>query len=160
MDEFDHKEVLRKWMRRAYALARQAGDNGDHPFSALLMINGEVVLECLNTTHSGADATRHPELDILRLGANQFGQPALQSATLIASTEPCAMCTGAIYWAGIKRLVFGCPTQWLASVASGRFVVPSRELLARSTRPPEIIGPVLPEEGLAVHQAYWPKMTT
>jgi len=143
------------WMRRAYALARQAADNGDHPFSALLVIEGEIVLECLNTVHTGADATRHPELDILRQGASCLGQAALHEATLVASTEPCAMCTGAIFWAGVRRLIYGCPAELLAKVASGRFVVPSRELLAGSKQPPEIIGPVLANEGLAVHEAYW-----
>jgi tRNA(Arg) A34 adenosine deaminase TadA len=143
------------WMRRAYVLARQAADNGNHPFSALLVIDGEIVLECLNTVHTGADATRHPELDILRQGAGRLGQAALREATLVASTEPCAMCTGAIYWAGVKRLIYGCPTEMLAKVASGRFVVPSRELLAGSKEPPEIIGPVLAEEGLAIHEGYW-----
>jgi len=146
------------WMRRAYALARQAGDNGDHPFSALLVIEGEIVLECLNTVRTGADATRHPELDILRQGSGRLGQSALREATLVASTEPCAMCTGAIYWAGVRRLIYGCPTEMLAKIASGRFVVPSRELLARSKQPPEIIGPVLAEEGLAIHEAYWPNV--
>jgi tRNA(Arg) A34 adenosine deaminase TadA len=143
------------WMRRAYALARQAADNGDHPFSALLVIDEEIVLECLNTVHTGADATRHPELDILRQGAERLGQSALREATLVASTEPCAMCTGAIYWAGVRRLIYGCPTQLLAKVASGRFVVPSRDLLAMGKQPPEVIGPVLAEEGLAIHEAYW-----
>jgi tRNA(Arg) A34 adenosine deaminase TadA len=145
-------------LRRAYALAQRAADNGDHPFSALLVVDGAVVLECLNTVHSNADATRHPELDILRLGAKHFGQDVLKQATLVASTEPCAMCTAAIYWSGVKRIVYGCSTEALASVSRGRFVVPSRELLAHSRQPPEVIGPVLPEEGLAVHQAYWPKV--
>jgi tRNA(Arg) A34 adenosine deaminase TadA len=145
-------EVL---MRRAYSLARKAMAEGNHPFSAMLVIDGEVVLECLNTVNTAADATRHPELDILRLAAEKRMAKDLARATVYASTEPCAMCSGAIYWSGIATLVYGCPAETLGEIAGGSLVVPSRSLFARGKRKIEVIGPVLAEEGAEIHRGFW-----
>ena len=147
----NHEEFI----KRAYDLARKAQANGDHPFAAVLVIDGEVVLECLNTVNTNRDVTRHPELDILRLAATRFSENELNRATLYASTEPCAMCSGAIYWSGVSGLVYGCPAETLGKIAGGSFVVPCRELLSRGKRKIEIIGPVLPHEGAEIHRDYW-----
>ena len=47
------------FMKKAYILAREASTNGDHPFSALLVVDGEVVLECLNTVNTSGDTTMY-----------------------------------------------------------------------------------------------------
>ena len=142
-------------MKRAYCLAREAQANGDHPFSAMLVVDGQVVLECLNTVNTSRDVTRHPELDVLRLATTKLSEADLGKATLYASTEPCAMCSGAIYWSGIARLVYGCPAETLGEIASSSFVVPSRELLSSGKREIEVIGPILPEEGAEIHRGFW-----
>jgi len=143
------------FMARAIELARQAAANGDHPFSALLVHQGEIVFECLNTVNTRGDRTRHPELDILRQAARRDPAFPFSEAVLYASTEPCAMCAGGLYWSGIPTLVYGCPTETLAGLAGGKLVMPSRELLSRGKRRVEVIGPVLPEEAAAVHAGFW-----
>ncbi len=143
------------YMLRAIELARQAAANGDHPFSALLVRNGEIVAECLNTVNTSGDRTRHPELDILRQAARMDPGFPFSETVLYASTEPCAMCTGGIYWSGIPALVYGCPTETLAGFTGGKLVVPSRQLLAHGKRRVEVIGPVLPELAATVHEAFW-----
>ena len=147
----NHEEFI----ERTYVLARAAQTNGDHPFGAVLVIDGGVVLECLNTVNTSGDSTRHPELDILRLAATELSAADLERATLYASTEPCAMCCGAIYWSSISKLVYGCPTEVLGEIAGGSFVVPSRELFSKGQRKIEVIGPVLAEEGAEIHQCFW-----
>jgi tRNA(Arg) A34 adenosine deaminase TadA len=142
-------------MARALELARQAAASGDHPFSALLVRDGEIVAECLNTVNTSGDRTRHPELDILRQAARSDPDFPFEETTLYASTEPCAMCTGGIYWSGIPTLVYGCPTETLAGFTGGKLVVPSRQLLAHGKRRVEVIGPVLPEQAAAVHEGFW-----
>ena len=107
-----------EFIERTFSLARAAQENGDHPFGAVLVIDGE-------------------------------------RATIYASTEPCAMCCGAIYWSGVSRLVYGCPTEVLGEIAGGSFVVPSRELFSKGRRKIEVIGPVLPEEGAEIHMGFW-----
>ncbi|MCK5052179.1 MAG: nucleoside deaminase [Candidatus Cloacimonetes bacterium] len=144
-----------KFIKRAYSLARKAQANGDHPFSALLVIDGKVVLECLNTVNTSRDVTRHPELDILRLAAIKLPKTDLKKATMYASTEPCAMCCGAIYWSGISKLVYGCSAEMLGEITGGSFVVPSRELFSKGKRKIEVIGPILPEEGTEIHRNFW-----
>lgn len=142
-------------MRKAYSLAREAQANGDHPFSAMLVIDGQIVLEDVNTVNTSKDSTRHAELNILRLAAKRLSMSDIERATMYASTEPCAMCSGAIYWSGLSRIVYGCPAETLGEIAGGSFVVSSRELLSKGKRAIEIIGPILPEEGAEIHREFW-----
>lgn len=146
------------YMRQAIALARAAMANGDHPFGALLVKEGVVVLTAVNTIHTHHDITRHAELNLVSQAARQFSPEFLTGCTLVTSTEPCAMCAGAIYWSGISRVVFGCSAAALSAIAGGDFHIPCTEIFARGTRPVTVIGPLLEEEGTAVHQQYWPKV--
>ena len=120
---------------QCYELARQAVANGDHPFGALLVREGEVVLTAVNTVHSNRDVTQHAELNLVSQSGRLLGYSALAESVLYTSTEPCAMCTGAIFWAGIPTIVYGCSAESLGQIAGGSFVVPSRQLLAKATRP-------------------------
>ncbi len=142
-------------MRQAIALAKKAVANGDHPFGALLVKDGAVVLTAVNTVNTDHDVTRHAELNLVSQAARQFAPEFLAECTLVTSTEPCAMCAGAIYWSGISRVVFGCAAATLGQVAGDEFLIPCEEIFARGTRPITVIGPVLEEEGTAVHQQYW-----
>jgi tRNA(Arg) A34 adenosine deaminase TadA len=143
------------FIRECYALARSAMRKGNHPFGALLMHNGVSLLRAENTVHTERDVTRHAELNLVSQAARLLSAEVLQAGTLYTSTEPCAMCCGAIYWAGIGEVVFGCSAEALGRVAGDDFLIPSRELLARGQRPVRVVGPVLEEEGLAIHAAYW-----
>ncbi len=147
------------FIRQCYDLARQAMAHGDHPFGALLVCEGAVVLTAVNTVHSNRDVTQHAELNLVSQAGRVLGYAALTDSILYTSTEPCAMCTGAIFWAGISTIVYGCSAESLGQLAGGSFVVPSRQLLAKATRPTHIVGPVLETEGIAIHQAYWPTYT-
>ena len=147
----DQEELISK----TYVLARQAQANGNHPFAALLVIDGEVVLECLNTVNTSNDATQHAELELVRMANTRFDASDLRKATLYTSTEPCAMCAGAIYWSEIGAIVYGCSAETLGKIAGGRFVVPCRELLANGEREIKVKGPLLEEEGAEIHRGFW-----
>ena len=101
------------YIRRTIALAAAAREKGNHPFGALLVRNGEIVLEAENTVSTETDVTAHAELNLVRKGWAELDQDTLSECTLYTSTEPCAMCCGAIYWAGIPRVVFGCAAETL-----------------------------------------------
>ncbi len=158
----NHLENEKVYMRQAIALAQAAMANGDHPFGALLVKEGVVVLTAVNTIHTHHDITRHAELNLVSQAARQFSPEFLAGCTLVTSTEPCAMCAGAIYWSGISRVVFGCSAaalgRHLGAIAGDDFLIPCTEIFARGTRPVTVIGPLLEEEGTAVHQQYWPKV--
>ena len=148
-------------MRRALSLARQARDHGNHPFGALLAgPDGRVLSEAENTVITGADRTGHAEINLVRQACLTLDAEALAAATLYTSTEPCAMCAGAIYWAGVSRVVFGLRESELRALtgddsANPTLALPCREVFARGQRPVEVIGPVLEDEARAIHQGYW-----
>ena len=148
-------------MRRALSLARQARDHGNHPFGALLAgPDGRVLSEAENTVITGADRTGHAEINLVRQACLTLDAEALAAATLYTSTEPCAMCAGAIYWAGVSRVVFGLRESELRALtgvdpANPTLALPCREVFARGQRPVEVIGPVLEDEARAIHQGFW-----
>lgn len=142
-------------IQQCYALAGEAVGNGDHPFGALLVRDGEVVLTAVNTVHSENDETRHAEINLVADAGRQFSAEELGQCTLYTSTEPCAMCTGAIYAAGIPAIVFGCGAEALYELTGSDLSIPSRDILALGQRETAVLGPVLEEEGLKIHRAFW-----
>lgn len=143
------------WIRKALTLAASARAKGNHPFGALLVRGGEFLLSAENTVNTENDVTGHAELNLVRSAWQQFGPLALKDCTLYTSTEPCAMCCGAIYWAGIKRVVFGCSAAMLYRLTGGGLHTPAAEILSHGSRQVLVAGPVLEEEALSVHEGFW-----
>lgn len=145
-----------KWVRQAIALAQQARDAGNHPFGALLVREGEVVATAVNTVNTGNDVTHHAELNLISQAWHNLGSEVLADCTLYTSTEPCAMCSGAIFWAGVPTVVFSCSVAGLAQMTGGGMLgVPCRDIFGRAKRPTTVIGPLLEEEGKSVHEGFW-----
>lgn len=140
------------FLREALALAEQAHAKGDEPFGAVLVVNGDVVLTASNTVILENDPTRHAELALVSRAARTLPRETLRAATLYASTEPCAMCAGAISRARVPRVVYGCSGQGLRDLIGRGVAVPCRQILQRPHRPIEVLGPLLEEEGLALHR--------
>ncbi len=143
----------------AIELARRARENGNHPFGALLVdAAGDLVLEAENTVLTERDCTNHAELNLVRAASRRFGEATLRDCTLYTSTEPCAMCAGAIYWSGIGRVVFALSGAALnATVESneGDLALSCREVFARGGRTVAVSGPHLEEEAREVHRGFW-----
>ncbi len=144
-----------RYIHRAYALARQALVYGNHPFGALLVHEDHIILVARNTVITSHDPTQHAELRLVSKAARRFSADILAQSTLYTSTEPCAMCAGAIYWAGIPTVVFGCSAAALAQLAGDDFLIPSSAVFAHGQRAVTLIGPVLEDEGIAVHGDFW-----
>lgn len=138
------------YIRVCYDLANHAHASGNHPFGALLVKDGEVILKAENTVNTDHDVTCHAELNLVSQASRSFSAETLSRCTLYTSTEPCPMCTGAIYWAGIPEIVFGAAAKTLAAMASDPFVLESRVILGEGRSQVRVIGPVLEEEGLRV----------
>lgn len=146
-------------LRRAVELAREARARGDHPFGAVLVTPTGTIIEAQNSVNTAKDPTGHAETNLVRLSAF-LGAEILASSTLYTSTEPCAMCAGAMYWAGIGRMVFALSGRALAQLvtdASGELTLelPSREVFARGGRTIEVIGPVDVPGAIEVHDGMW-----
>jgi len=164
-------------MKVALAEAERAARDGCMPFGACLAdaADGTVLVrahnQCPAAPQSGgapvqADVTRHAEMELIRAFCVQLdaaAAPPRRDLTLYTSTEPCVMCAGAIYWSGVGRVVYGCSAQALEERLSGPggFDIPVRELygMARpGARTVQVVGPLLEEESLRVHDAagVWP----
>lgn len=144
-----------RFIDRCFELAAVAVERGNHPFGALLVLDGRVIAESLNDVVTSNDPTRHAELLALQAGLPRVAAEDRARITLYTSTEPCAMCSGAAYWSRIGHIVFGCSARALADAAGADFLIPSRELVARGEAPPRVTGPLAEERGRAQHLAYW-----
>ena len=142
-------------VRQVIAVAREARDAGNHPFGALLVLDGAVVLTARNTVQTDRDPTAHAETNLIADAIRQLSPDQLARSVVYASCEPCAMCAGKIYWAGVRAVVYALPATELATLAGGSFVVPCRDLLARAKERITVIGPWLVDEARAVHEGYW-----
>ena len=148
-------------LRQAIAIARRSRANGNHPFGALLVdAAGVVVAEAENTVATDHDPTGHAEMNLVRATARRFGLDYLTGCTIYSSTEPCAMCAGAIYWAGIGRVVYALGEDELRRMTGSdpvnpTLALPSREVFARGQRAVLVQGPALLEEARAVHDGFW-----
>lgn len=151
---------------RAIELAHSAREKGNHPFGSLLVdASGQVLLESENTVVTGHDVTGHAELNLVRAASMQFEVEALSRSTLYTSTEPCAMCSGAIYWSGIGRVVYALSSEQLTGIVkdasgSSALELSCREVFARGGRNIEVSGPNLIEQGAAVHEGFWANSPT
>ncbi len=96
-----------RFMSLALEQAREAGEEGEVPVGAVVVIDGVVVAARGNERERAHDPTAHAELLALREAAAKMGGWRLRDATLYVTLEPCAMCAGAIVLARIKRLVYG-----------------------------------------------------
>ena len=94
-------------MKEAIAEARIAGEAGEVPVGAVIVVNGQVVARGINRTLSDNDPSAHAEVVAIRAAAAELGNPRLNGATLYVTMEPCPMCIGAIVQARIERVVFG-----------------------------------------------------
>lgn len=145
-----------KWLRQALGLAQQAREVGNHPFGALLVRRGEVAATAVNTVNTGRDVTHHAELNLISQAWRELGPDVLADCTLYTSTEPCAMCSGAIFWAGVPTVVFSCSVEGLARMTGGgTLAIPCRDIFGRANRPTTVIGPLLEAEGIRVHEGFW-----
>jgi tRNA(Arg) A34 adenosine deaminase TadA len=142
------------FLRRTFDVARRAQAHGNHPFGAILVnADGEVLIEMENGFQPDHDSTAHAE----RLLATQA------CTTIYSSAEPCAMCAGAIYWAGIGRVVFGLSERRLKAMTGDHIEnptldLPCRTVFAAGQRPTDVSGPLIEDEAAALHVGVWDRL--
>lgn len=156
-DGLDHLRFL----RLSFDVARAARAAGNHPFGAVLVgPDGAVLMEQGNAFAAGRDMTAHAERVLMSRASQAYPPASLAGCTLYASAEPCAMCAGAAYWAGIGRVVYGLPERDLGAITGDHpenptLDLPCRTVLAAGRRRVEVIGPLLVEEAAALHRDAW-----
>ena len=118
------------------------------------------MLEAENTVATDADITGHAETNLVRMIHQGSIETEPENLTLYASSEPCAMCSGAIYWSGIGRVVYGLSQERFYSIVGGTrqqqaLSLRCRDVLSKGGRPVEVVGPALEDEAAQVHDDFW-----
>src|SRR6478672_13481107 len=147
--------VHEPFIRAAIDLAAEARRQGNHPFGALLVLDGEVVLNATNTVKTDQDPTAHVETNLVASAIRQLSPDQIRRTVLNTSCEPCAMCVGKMYWAGIRSVVYGLSSDELAGFVGRDFLIPCRELFQWAVEPVTVIGPLLEDDAWTVHVGYW-----
>jgi tRNA(Arg) A34 adenosine deaminase TadA len=156
-------ELDAHFLRRSFEVARRAVNHGNHPFGAILVDQHcNVLIEAENGYMPARDGTAHAERLLATQACTSLAPDILGHATLYSSAEPCAMCAGAIYWAGIGRLVYGLSEHRLRAITGNHpenptLDLPCREVFRRGQRATEVVGPLLEDEAEALHAGVWNK---
>jgi guanine deaminase len=96
----------RSLLLRAIELAKKGISSGGGPFGAVITRDGQIISEAYNNVIQNHDPTAHAEILAIRQAARDLGSHDLNGCTLYSSCEPCPMCLGAIYWSGIKKVIY------------------------------------------------------
>lgn len=149
-------------MVAAIAQSQIAVEQGCMPFGAVLAdATGTILVEAHNGSAvakkrgGSGDVTRHAEMELVRKLSVSVDADVRKTCTLYASTEPCVMCAGAIYWSGVGRVVYGCSSEELEELSGpGGFDIPVKKLYQMGRpgmRNIDIEGPLLSAEAMQVH---------
>jgi tRNA(adenine34) deaminase len=133
-----------RFMRVALDEARQ----GDAPFGAVIVRDGQVLARGRNLGRTNGDPTAHGEMVAIRRGLAEHGSAVLRGSTLYTTGEPCAMCIGAILWCRVGRLVFAASVEQLATTRD-QIMISSADIAAKAPFVPiTITGGVLTDEAM------------
>lgn len=133
------------FMRLALEQAKLAREHGDFPFGAVVTWRGQLLVECENEESQRADVTAHAEMMAIRKACLTLGRRDLSDCEIYSSTEPCPMCSAAIFQSNIKRVVFALYRDDLPHIFRRR-KIRIAELAEDWDYQPVIVGGVLREE--------------
>ena len=95
------------YMQQALREAGKAFEKDEIPIGAVIVINQKIIARAHNMTEQLNDSTAHAEILALTSAYNFLGSKYLPDATLYVTIEPCLMCTGAMFWSKLSRVVWG-----------------------------------------------------
>lgn len=145
------------FMKQAIDLSRLAAAHGNEPFGAVLVKDGQVVFTNENQIYTKHDPTFHGEAGLIREFCAQTAITDLRDYTLYSSCEPCFMCSGAMVWVKLGRLVYGAGNVDLERILGETGCNCSKIVFDHSCWQPQVTAGVLREESLAVLQEYFGK---
>ncbi len=157
LPDLDHE----KYLRQSIELAARSRAAGNHPFAALLVgPDGEVLMEQMNDFGAAGDGTGHAERVLMTCASTTYPPEFLRGCTIYTSAEPCAMCAGSVYWAGVGRVVHGISERALKDLIGPHpenltLDLPCKTVFEAGQRPVEVIGPLLSDESAVVHEGFW-----
>lgn len=145
------------FMQKAIELSRLAVAHGSEPFGAVLVKDGEIVFTNENQIYTRHDPTFHGEAGLIREFCAQTGVTDLRDYTMYSSCEPCFMCSGAMVWVKLGRLVYGASNIELEAILGNEGCCCSQMVFDHSFWQPQVTAGVLREESLSILREYFSK---
>ncbi len=139
------------FMRHALAQAQLAADAGEVPVGAVVVCKGQVIATGRNGPIGAHDPTAHAEIIALRAAAATLGNYRLPECELYVTLEPCAMCSGAMLHARLKRVVFGAADAKTGAAGSVLNLFEQTQLNHQTA----LIGGVLADEAAGLLKAFF-----
>jgi tRNA(adenine34) deaminase len=107
------------FMKKALEQAEIAFEQDEVPVGAVVVVNQRIIARAHNLTERLKDVTAHAEMQAITAAANYLNGKYLKGCTLYVTLEPCVMCTGALYWSQLDRIVFGASDQKRGFLSQG-----------------------------------------
>src|ERR1700744_3295014 len=95
------------YMKQALKEAARAYEEGEVPVGAVIVMNDKIIARGYNQVEKLTDSTAHAEIIALTTAFNYLGSKYLPEGILYVTVEPCLMCSGALYWSKLARVVYG-----------------------------------------------------
>lgn len=150
-------------LERCVEISQNARNHGNTPFGALLADSkGNILLEQENIEITEQICTGHAETSLAAKASKLYSKEFLWQCKLYTTAEPCAMCTGAIYWGNIGTIVYALTEKRLLELTGDNeqnptFDLPAQQIIDRGQKLIQIIGPFpeVEEKARKVHEGYW-----
>ena len=142
-----------EFMRRAIQLSLESVKHGGGPFGAVIVKEGKIIAEAANRLSLDNDPTAHVEVNAIRQAARSFFRFDLSGCDIYTSCEPCPMCLGAIYWAHLDHIYYGCNRRDAADAGFDDEFIYEELSLAPAERQ-KMMEVLLPDESLAAFRMW------
>ena len=142
-----------EFMRRAIQLSLESVKHGGGPFGAVIVKEGKIIAEAANRVTLDNDPTAHAEVNAIRQAARSLGRFDLSGCDIYTSCEPCPMCLGAIYWAHLDHIYYGCNRRDAADAGFDDEFIYQELSLAPAERQ-KLMEVLLPDESLAAFRMW------
>lgn len=144
-----------KFMQVALGLATLAVQHGNEPFGAVLVKDNEIIYTNENQIYTANDPTFHAEMGLMKRFCQETGITDLRDYTLYSSCEPCFMCSGAMVWVKLGRLVYSASNVDLENILGDAGCDCSDMVFMNSPHKPMVQKDVLKEAGVAILKDYF-----
>ncbi len=116
------------YIKRCEILAGEAATNGDAAVGSIIIKGDEIISEAIEAAKLKNDVTCHAELNAIRLAVKELKASDLSDCILYTTHEPCIMCSYAIRFYKIKKVVYQHAVNYLGGVSSSMALLTSNEV--------------------------------